>query len=87
MSGGKRPKGRHGRVVDMSVPVDQRRRRRRQGTVGGTPPAQMSHASGRRAARWEREGRQRLEAERQLHTAEEAAEPEQEEDPDDQLAG
>jgi hypothetical protein len=50
----------------MSLPPDQRGRKRRQGPVGGTPPAQMGHANNPRARRQARDGQRRLEAERLL---------------------
>lgn len=35
----------------MSLPPEERHRKRRQQVIGGTPPAQMDHASGSRAGR------------------------------------
>ena len=52
------------RLVDMSLPPDQRGRRRQQGSIGGTPPAQMSHANSARARQLLREGERWLAAER-----------------------
>lgn len=51
--------------VDMSVPPEERQRKRRN-RMGGTPPAQVSHARGGRHARWRRDGEHRFEAERRL---------------------
>lgn len=51
----------------MSLPPEERGRRRQRGTVGGTPPAQMSHALGSRGARWRRDGERALETERRRH--------------------
>ena len=42
--------------VSMDVPAADRGRRRQAGPVGGTPPAQLSHAAGSRGARWTRDG-------------------------------
>lgn len=53
--------------VDMSLPEKDRGRKRQRGLVGGTPPAQMSHASGSRAARWQRDGARKLAAMEDLH--------------------
>ncbi len=50
------------RPVDMSAPEGERRRRRQRGMVGGTPPAQLSHAQGSRGARWARDGARKLAA-------------------------
>ena len=50
----------------MSLPPELRGRRRRQGAVGGTPPAQADHASGPRAARLRRDGERWLAAEARL---------------------
>ena len=51
-----------GRLADMSLPTEERGRRRRgRGKrVGGTPPAQMSHASGGKGARKRREGEKKM---------------------------
>ncbi len=48
--------------VDMSVPPEDRGRRREQGPVGGTPTAQMSRAQGSRGARWARDGARKFAA-------------------------
>jgi hypothetical protein len=53
--------------VDMSVPPEDRGRRRQQGPVGGTPAAQLGHARGSRAARWTRDGQRKLAAMEALH--------------------
>ena len=49
-----------GRLADMSLPPELRGRRgrgkRRRKALGGTPPAQLDRASGRRAAKLRREG-------------------------------
>ena len=49
-----------GQLADMSLPPELRGRRgrgkRRRKALGGTPPAQMDHASGQRAAKRCREG-------------------------------
>lgn len=50
------------RPADMSKPPEERGRRRQQGPVGGTPPAQMSHALGSRGARWRRDGENKFAA-------------------------
>lgn len=68
------------RSADMSLPPEQRGRRRKQGSIGGTPPAQMSHASGPRAARQRKDGERRLAAEEHLHTGALFAGPAQEDD-------
>lgn len=52
------------RLADMSLPPDQRGRRGRKGKrkrVGGTPPAQMDHASGGKARKRHREGERTME--------------------------
>ena len=50
-----------GRLADMSLPAEERGRRRGRGKrVGGTPPAQMSHASGGKGARRRREGEKKM---------------------------
>jgi len=53
--------------VDMSLPPEDRHRRREQGPAVVTPPAQMSHAQGSRAARWTRDGARKLAAMEVLH--------------------
>jgi hypothetical protein len=52
--------------VDMSKLPEERGRRRQQGSVGGTPPAQMSHAQGSRAARTRRDGERNFAATERL---------------------
>ena len=51
-------------AADMSVPPEDRKRRRKPGRIE-TPPAQMSHAQGARSRHWQREGERRMEAERE----------------------
>jgi hypothetical protein len=53
--------------VDMSLPPEERGRRRTQGPVGGTPVAQLGRAGGSRAARHQREGARKLDAMAALH--------------------
>ena len=50
----------------MSLPPDQRGRRRQPGRIGGTPPAQLSHALGPKGTRQRRDGERRMETERRL---------------------
>lgn len=52
--------------ADMSKLPEERGRRRQQGSVGGTPPAQMSHAQGSRGARWARDGENKFAATERL---------------------
>lgn len=51
------------RFVDMSLPPEKRGRKRRQKVIGGTPPAQMGHATGGSSRHWRREGQRRMDAE------------------------
>jgi len=53
--------------ADMSLPPEQRGRRRQQGAVGGTPPAQLAHAQGSRGARWRRDGERKFAAAQAVH--------------------
>ena len=57
-------KSQQGRLADMSLPPEERGRRgrgkRRHKQVGGTPPAQMSHASGGKGRKKAREGEKQL---------------------------
>ena len=64
-----RGKKRKGRPVDMSVPPELRVRKRRQQVVGGTPPAQLGHATSGTARRQRRHGERWLAAESQLRQA------------------
>jgi hypothetical protein len=52
------------RLADMSLPPEQRGRRgrgrRQHKRLGGTPPAQMDHASGSKGRRRQREGEQKM---------------------------
>jgi hypothetical protein len=50
---------RNRRLADMSLPAWARGRRRGK-RVGGTPPAQMDHASGAKGARRRREGEKKM---------------------------
>ena len=50
-------------LADMSLPPSLRRRRK-PGRVGGTPPAQMDHASNGKARKRRREGEKRMAGER-----------------------
>ena len=52
--------------ADMSLPPEQRKRKRKQQVIGGTPPAQLSHGSGPRGRRAVRRGERWLETERRL---------------------
>jgi hypothetical protein len=56
------------RLADMSLPPEQRGRRgagrRRRKRVGGTPPAQMDHASGGKGRKRRREGEARMRRDR-----------------------
>jgi hypothetical protein len=54
------------RLADMSLPPALRGRRGRRNVkrVGGTPPAQLGHATGARAARRRRDGERAMERER-----------------------
>ena len=56
--------------VNMSLPPEDRGRRRERGPVGGTPSAQLSHASGSRAARQRRDGERWLAAEQAVREQE-----------------
>ncbi len=51
-------------LADMSLPPEERGRRgrgkRRRKVVGGTPPAQMDHATGGKARKRQREGEARM---------------------------
>jgi hypothetical protein len=52
------------RLADMSLPPEERGRRRRGKRVGGTPPAQMSHACGAKGRKRQREGEKKMERSR-----------------------
>jgi hypothetical protein len=53
--------GRRGkRLADMSLPPEERHRKRG-GRVVATPPAQMGHATGSKARKKRREGEQKME--------------------------
>ena len=52
--------------ADMSLPPGQRKRKRKQQVIGGTPPAQLSHGSDPRSRRSARRGERWLETERRL---------------------
>lgn len=55
----------------MSLPAEERGRRgrgkRQAKRVGGTPPAQLGHATGAKARRKAREGERKMERERREH--------------------
>ena len=57
-------KSQQGRLADMSLPPEQRGRRgrgkRQRKRVGGTPAAQMNHASGGKARKKRREGEAKM---------------------------
>lgn len=57
-----------GRLADMSLPPEERGRRgrgrRRHKRLGGTPVAQLSHASGGKGRKRRREGEARMERSR-----------------------
>lgn len=61
-------KSQQGRLADMSLPADQRGRRgrgkRQAKRVGGTPAAQMSHATGGKARKHAREGERKMKRQR-----------------------
>lgn len=61
-------KSQQGRLADMSLPPELRGRRgrgkRHRKRVGGTPPAQMDHATGGKSRRKAREGERKMERER-----------------------
>ena len=56
------------RLADMSLPPELRGRRgagrRRRKRIGGTPPAQLGHATGGKARKRRREGEARMRRER-----------------------
>lgn len=52
--------------VDMSLPPEERGRKRKTSRIVATPPAQMDHASGPRARRLTRDGLRWLAAEEKL---------------------
>jgi hypothetical protein len=64
-------KKQQGRLADMSLPPEERGRRgrgkRQAKRVGGTPPAQLGHATGGKARRKAREGEQKMERQRREH--------------------
>jgi hypothetical protein len=64
-------KKQQGRLADMSLPPEERGRRgrgkRAAKRVGGTPTAQMDHATGAKARRHAREGEQKMERQRREH--------------------
>ena len=64
---GKRKRGGYGRrgkrLADMSLPPEERGRKHG-GRVGGTPPAQLGHATGGKARKKRREGEQKMERSR-----------------------
>lgn len=57
-------KSQQGRLADMSLPPELRGRRgrgkRHHKRVGGTPPAQMDHASGGKGRKKQREGERKM---------------------------
>lgn len=61
-------KKQQGRLADMSLPTEERGRRgrgRRQSKrVGGTPAAQLGHATGGKGRRHAREGERKMERDR-----------------------
>lgn len=61
-------KSQQGRLADMSLPPEERGRRgrgkRQAKRVGGTPPAQLGHATGAKARRKAREGERKMERDR-----------------------
>jgi len=61
-------KSQQGRLADMSLPPEERGRRgrgkRAAKRVGGTPAAQLGHATGAKARKQAREGEQAMERER-----------------------
>jgi hypothetical protein len=62
--GRKRGFGRRGkRLADMSLPPSERGRRRAS-AVGGTPPAQLGHATGGKARKKRREGEKKMDRSR-----------------------
>jgi hypothetical protein len=62
------PKSQQGRLADMSLPPEERGRRgqgkRQVKAVGGTPPAQLDHATSGKARRKAREGQRKMERDR-----------------------
>jgi len=61
-------KKQQGRLADMSLPPELRGRRgrgkRAAKRVGGTPPAQLGHATGAKGQRKAREGERKMERQR-----------------------
>jgi hypothetical protein len=56
--------GRRGkRLADMSLPPEERHRKRAS-AVGGTPPAQLGHATGGKARKKRREGEKKMDRSR-----------------------
>lgn len=62
------PRSERSRLADMSLPPEQRGRRgggkRRRKRIGGTPPAQLDHASNAKGRKRQQEGEARMEQER-----------------------
>lgn len=48
------------RAVDMSLPPEERKRKKNIKRIGGTPIAQLSHGLSSRGRKWARDGERRF---------------------------